>query len=255
MSSSSPTLKIDLRIVCAILVLIIASMLGIWRPWQDTSAADTTRKITITGDATVKGVPDEFVFYPSFERTGTDVTSMKNDLNTFGTKLVADMKKLGIASSDVTLDSSSYDNYTTDITDGSSQILSLQVTITVPSKDLAQKVQDYLASTDAKGRLTAQPQFSTAKEKDLQNTARQQAVTDARKKATETASNVDAKLGKVLEVNDQPTYSGGGCGTGTICPLNATQNSLTSGNTQASLPVTPGNDEVSSSVQVVFALD
>jgi uncharacterized protein YggE len=250
MNTNTINLKLDLRIVCLVLVVIIATMLGIWRPWEST-VAPTTRKITITGQSTVKATPDEFVFNPSFERTGTDLTAMKNDLNSFGTKLLADVEKLGVTSSEVTLDSSSYDSYYTPTTDGTSQTITLQATITVPNKDLAQKVQSYLAGTDAKGQLTAQSEFSTTKQKQLEDTARQQAIDDARKKADQTATSVGAKLGKVLEVSDQ-SNTGGGCGSGPalICPLA----SGTANNSISSLPVTPGTSEVSADVQVVFEL-
>lgn len=254
-NSQHINIKFDLRIVCIILLLIIAGMLAAWRPWQQTTTA-ATRKVTITGEATVKSTPDEFVFNPSFDRTGTDLTSMKNDLNSFGTKLQADLLKLGVAKSDITLDSSSYDSYGLDYSSNTSQTITLQATITVPNQTLAQKVQDYLAGTDAKGQLTAQPQFSTAKQKSLQNTARLQAVADARSKAEQTAANAGAKLGKVIEINDQTNGISGGCGGGRgyMCPLSVTAGTNADTST-ASLPVTAGTNEVTSSVQVVFALD
>lgn len=244
MKNNNITLKLNLRIVCVVLLLIIAGMLAVWQPWSSDNAV--TRKITITGDATVKATPDEFVFYPTFERTGTDLSALRDELNAFGNQLLNDIQKLGIAKSDIKLNSSSYENYGDTITADKDQTFTLQVTITTHDQTKAQKVQDYLASTDAKGQLTSQPTFSDAKRKQLENTARQQALADARKKAEQTASNVGAKLGKVLEVNDQST--GGG-----IMPLTAAGSNL-SMDSKAGLPVTPGTDELTSTVQVVFEL-
>lgn len=220
-------------------------MLGLWRPWQH--ASSVTRKITITGNATVKAIPDEFVFNPSFERTGTDVNKLKGDLNTYGTKLNADLKKLGIAENDIKLDSSSYNNnyYSPTTTTTDTQTITLQATIMVPNKTLAQKVQDYLAGTDAKGQLTSQPQFSDSKRKSLESSARLQAIADARQKADQTASNLGAKLGKVIEVTDQQNIS--------VRPLGVI-NDAASASTSSSLPVTPGKNQVDSTVQVVFSL-
>jgi uncharacterized protein YggE len=244
------TLKLDYRILCLLLVIVIGVMLSLWRPWEDKPTA-ATRKITITGEATVKGTPDEFVFYPDFERTGTDLDSMKNELNTFGTQLMADLKKLGVPENKIKLDSSSYDRYSyyEDKPSGS-QTISLYVTITATNKDMAQKVQDYLAKTDAKGQLTSYPQFSTETQKKLENQARQKAIADARSKADESAKNLNVKLGKVVEVKDSSDYGG-------ITPLMMGANSASGveDKATASLPVTPGEDEVDSSVSVTFALD
>ncbi len=245
MKPQTISLKLDLRIISLILLVIIAAMLAMWHPWSSTA---TTRKITINGEATVKAVPDEFVFYPSFERQGTDTAALKNDLNTYGTKLQTELKALGVNENDITLNSSSYRDYPIAMdttTDTEKQTVTLQVTITVPTKELAQKVQDYLAKTDAKGTLTSQPQFSETKRKEIENTARQQAIEDARKKANQTVGNLDAKLGKVLEVNDASGFD--------ILPMAADSASGAKA-AIASLPVTAGKQSVSVTVQVIFAL-
>lgn len=245
MNNNSVTIKFDLRIVCVVLLIIIIGMLAVWRPWSQNSGTD--RKITIAGTATVSDTPDQYVFYPSFTRTGTDLAKLKADLNSYGTTLQADLIKLGIAEKDIKLDSSSYDYTPASYNDGNtdSQTVSLNVTITAHTKDMAQKVQDYLAKTDATGQLTAQAQFSTAKQKQLDEKARLLAIADARKKAGVTATNVDAKLGKVLTVSDDT--SGGGI-------IAYATDALASGSTKSSLPVTPGTSEVTASVKVTFQL-
>jgi uncharacterized protein YggE len=247
--SQSITLKLDFRLLCVLLVIVIAVMLGLWRPWEN-KPTTATRKITVTGTATVESTPDEFDFNPSFERTGTDTTAMKNDLNTFGTKLVADMKKLGIPDKDVTIASNSYEGYVFSNDSKTDQTLTMYVTIKASNKELAQKVQDYLAQTDAKGELTGQPQFSTSKQKSLEGQARIKAIADASDKAKQSASHLDAKLGKVLEVKDDDGYSS---------PRYTVNSDLMQGansaDATASLPVTAGSNEVSSSVVVTFAID
>lgn len=250
LNTTSFTIKVDFRIVSAALLLIIVGMLALWQPWSAPSAA---RKITVSGAATIQAVPDEFVFSPSFERSGTDAAAMKNDLNTFGTKLVSDLKKLGVADSSIKLDSSSYDGYYSYTPTDQQQTISLRATITVTSKDLVQKVQDYLAGTDAKGQLTAQAQFSDTKQKQLQSLARQDAIANARQEAEQTAQGLGAKLGKVLEVNDVSTPNFGCNGLGIICPMNSALAGQSAD--KASLPVTPGMNELQASVSVVFAIN
>lgn len=238
------TLKLDIRtIIIAILLLAIAIMALLWKPWEGSGV----RTLSATGQGEVKSTPDEFVFHPYFERSG-DETAAKNELSTFGTKLISDLKKLGVAESDITVSSNNYgraepliapDKPTT------KQTVTLSSTITVPSKELAQKVQDYLATTDAKGQLTSQSQFSQQKRRDLENQARDKAITDAKSRAEHTAAGLQASLGKVKEVKDGSQ--------GIVYPL-AAEDMARSSAGSSSLPVTPGQDTVTVSVEVIFEL-
>lgn len=54
------TLNIDFRWVSAALLVVIAGVIVAWQPWNSISAADRT--VSVTGTATVKAEPDEFVF-------------------------------------------------------------------------------------------------------------------------------------------------------------------------------------------------
>lgn len=244
-SGPAHSIKLDLRIVCIVLLLVIAGMTVIWKPWQHTNI---TRKITIDGQATIKAVPDEFVFNPSFDETGTDITNIKNSLDAEGTKINNDLKKLGVPASGIQLDSSSYTDYPIDTSDISGQTFTLDVTITVDSQTLAQKVQDYLAGTDAKGQLTAAPQFSDGKQQQLSNQARLAAIADAKRQAERTADNLNGKLGKVLSVSDQQD-------SGLIRPFAASGVNTSAASQTAGLPVTPGKNDVSASVEVVYELN
>lgn len=240
-------MKLDLRVICIALALVIVGMLAVWQPWI--AGEKTERKVTLSGEATVKAIPDEFVFQPYFERTGVAENALKQELNTYGDKLLTDLKNLGVAEKDVTLESDAYrslqpEPVPTSNTGTTQQTVTLRTTIRVVNKDLAQKVQNYLAGTDAKGQLTAQPSFSEAKRKELENQARSKAITDAKNKAAQAAKNLDAKLGKVLEITDT-------AGEGTIRPLD---NQGTTSSADKALPVTPGQQQVTVAVQVAFEL-
>ncbi len=247
MDNRSLTLKLNYKIIILALLIIIVGMLAAWRPWQE----EGTRKISVSGQATIKAVPDQFVFYPSFSRTSSNSEAAKNELNAFGSKLLNEVKALGVPEEKIRLDSSSYDDfryYPVDKPGTDEQIITLQVTITVDNKDLAQKVQDYLAGTDAKGQLTPQASFSTEKQKQLEGEARQKAIEDAKAKADQTAANLGTKLGKAIEVSDGSGF--GGCYNG-ICPM---MGAAEDSSTRSSLPVTPGENEFNFTVQVTFAL-
>jgi uncharacterized protein YggE len=234
-------LNIDLRIICALLLVVIAGMLAFWRPWE---IKGDDRSITITGQAEVEAVPDQFVFSPRFERSGTDAATMKNELNDFGTQLQSKLIELGIKKEDITLNSSSYDGIIKPEDSNDGTTVALSVMIKAPNQELAQKVQDYLATTDAKGQLTAAAQFSDAKRRDLENQARSKAVEDARSKAERTVKNLDATLGKVIEVKDVAGFG--------VLPVTR-ENTETAGR-DISLPVTPGKDSVTFTIEVSFEL-
>lgn len=248
--SKTLSFNIDLHLVIAILFAIIIGMIAMWRPWESTKIE---RKITINGSATVESTPDEFSFSPYFERTGTNASALKNELNTFGAKLIDEVVKLGVKKDDITLNSSGYgrpeiapvapDGGASNNDDGK-QTITLSVSIKAPTKEIAQKVQDYLAKTDAKGSLTSQPIFSQTKRQNLEDEARDKAIEDARTKAERSAKHLSVTVGKVIEVKEAG---------GMVYPLYA-KGATEADTSISSLPVTPGSDSVSSNVEVIFEI-
>ncbi len=246
------TLTFDRKtIIIAILLVTVGVMTFVWRPWEGSRA---TRTITVIGEADVKATPDEFLFTPYYERTGSDAAKLKTELDTFGNKLLDDVVKLGITKDNITLTSTSYGQASDGGTAATEPAMpggksvqptaTLSVTITAPSKELAQKIQNYLGSTDAKGQLTAQAVFSKEKRKELENQARDKATDDAKTKASETAAKLGVSVGKVKEVKDSVR-------SGSIFPMNA---SGVAEDSKSSLPVTPGRDSVSVNLEIVFEL-
>jgi len=246
------TLKFDLKTILIILLLIaIGAMAFMWRPWE---GSKTTRTVSVVGEAEVKATPDEFLFTPYYERKGDDAAKLKTELDTFGNKLIDEVHKLGIAKESVTLTSTSYgqasDSVEPEMPGGkpslpeSQPTVTLSVTIKAPNKELAQKVQNYLGSTDAKGQLTSQAVFSKDKRKELEAQARDQAVEDAKAKAAAMANQLGMNVGKVKEVKDSSR-------SGSIFPMSTEG---VASDSKTSLPVTPGTDAVSISLEIVFEL-
>ncbi len=233
------TFSIVLRIVSGLLLLIIVIMCALWQPW-DTS--DTKRTISITGTGKISAAPDTYQFNPSFQKpTSAELNAQ--------VKTVTDkLKELGVAEKDITLQTSA--------SSGSKEMMVAPappqdsnyayITIKVSNKELAQKVQDYISSTDAQGQLTPYPIFSDDKQKQLKDEARQKAIADAKSQAAKTASGVDAKVGKVIEIKDAD-------GTFAI-PMLESGSARDSASSSTSLPILAGEQEVSFSVQVVFEL-
>lgn len=237
-------LRIDYRIICGLLLLVIVGMLVSWRPWQAAPSPD--RKISVTGQATLKAEPDQFQFSPLYERdTTAEITKLNDDI-------VKKLKELGVADNQIKNNASRYGSteiYYFAPVDGKEKS-TLNLTVTLTDKSLTQKVQDYLLTTNPKGSITPYPSFSTAKQKQLQDQARDQAIIDARRNAEKTADGLGARLGKVQEVSEG---QGGG-----VYPLlmgdKAAVSTDSAGADDTSLSLQPGQDEFTYSVSVTFAI-
>lgn len=234
------TLKIDLRMICLALIVVIFGMLLAWKPWSGSQQ----RTIEITGQAEIEAVPDQFVFYPYFERKDADQAKAKAELDEFGNQLLEDLEALGVDSDDIKLSSSAYDY---SFRESDDPTVNLQVTITVVSAELAQKVQDYLATTDAKGQLTPGADFSEAKRKELEAQVRQLAVDDAKQKASALAAQLEARVGKVISITDSQDFS-------PPWLYSTSAAGAAEDIARQSLPVKPGKQTLTLSVSVTFAL-
>ncbi len=236
---SSFTLKLDYRVVIVVLLVVIAGMLAVWRPWIATGE----RTIDVTGTATVTAEPDEFVFYPSYEFTGADKAALLSSLGTKSSEIVAKLKDLGVADSKIKTNSSGYD-YPVYKDSTSTPTYTLSFTVTLDNKELSQKVQDYLVTTSPSGSVSPQATFSDAKQKELESKARDEASKDARAKAEQSAKNLGFSVGAVKSVND----SGG---FGTVFPMyaNSAQDMAVS---SGKLTVQPGENDLNYTVTVTY---
>ena len=233
------SISLDYRLLSAILVLVVAGMLALWQPWNDPRA--DTRTIEVTGQAKITAVPDEFVFYPSYEFKNADKKAALAQLTTKSNEVVGKLKSLGVADDKIKTNSSGYD-YPVYEQSGKTATYTLQLTITINDKTLAQKVQDYLVTTSPSGAVSPQANFSDIKRKDLENKARDEATKDARSKAEQSAKNLGFSLGQVKTVND-------GVGFGGITPYaSMAQDSGSS----SKLLVQPGENDLSYTVTVTY---
>lgn len=208
-----------------------------------------TRSITVEGTTTIKAEPDNFVFYPQFEIAETDPAKVKDALAAKSTEVIGKLKALGLTDKDIKLNASQYDNYTMKgapdgvTSDVIPQQTTASLTITVGDKAMAQKVQDYLGTTDATGQLTPQATFSEDKRQKLTDDAEAKAIVNAKEKADTLANNLDAKRGKVITIN--PVEDG---------PIAYPMMETTDSTARSSLPIQPGTNEFTYRVSVKFEL-
>lgn len=238
--------SIDLRVVVAILVIIILAMVAMWRPWEPQG---DDRTIAVTGQATLKATPDEFVFYPAYEFKNANKQIALADLSKKSDDIVSKLKSIGVPDSGIKVNSDGYESPIYRDNDRT-PVYTLRITIRVSDKDLTQKVQDYLVTTTPTGSVSPQSQFSEGKRKELESKARDDATKDARAKAEQSAKNLGFGLGSVKSVNDGsgfngPISFGRDSNLGTSAPV-------VSPAEQQKLSVQPGENELSYSVTVTY---
>jgi hypothetical protein len=219
-------------------------MFGLWRPWQADSASG--RSVTVTGTGKVTAQPDYYQFNPSYQKATT------NELSAQLSAVTAKLKELGVQDKDIQLQGNAYSNPQplgdkTTLLAPDNQTNYAYLTIKVSNKELAQKVQDYIATTGAQGQLTPSPSFSDEKQKQLKDQARDKAISDAKAQADKTAKNLGAKLGRVIEIKDSGE-------TNDIFPMDASSSRAATQETKSSLPIFSGEQDVSFTVQATFEI-
>lgn len=203
-------ISLDTRWIALALLVVIVGMLAVWRPWSDSPQRSDGRTIRVSGEATVKSEPDEYVFSPTYQFTNTDRAAALDALAKKNTELVSGLEKLGVKDAQIKTNASDYQAggiYYYDSSDSRDirkpdPNYTLQLTVTIQDKAMTQKVQDYLASTTPSGSVSPYASFSTGKRKQLEDQARDEATKDARKKAEQSATNLGFKLGDVKSVED-----------------------------------------------------
>jgi uncharacterized protein YggE len=237
-------ISLDFRVLCVVLLLVIAVMLAIWQPWNAQST-NSSRTISVTGDSTLKAVPDEYVFNPQYEFKDADKAAALAGLTPKQAEVVAGLKKLGVADNQIKADTNGYSNSYFDETAGLYHY-SISLQVTVADKALVQKVQDYLLTTEPTGSVSPQASFSDATRKKLESQGRDAATKEARAKADQSAKNLGFKVGAVKSVTDS------GNGNGDAFPMYSTLEAGSASDTKQSLSVLPGQDELTYSVTVVY---
>lgn len=240
-------LAVDLRIIAVLLLVVIAVMFVIWKPWSDQPGANA-RTIEVRGESTLTAEPDEFVFYPTYEFKNADKAAALTELSSKSDAIVAKLKELGIPENKIKTDSNAYNyNYYMGKPDDMTNTYTLTMTVTLNDKALTQKVQDYLVTTAPTGSVSPQAAFSDAKRKQLENEARTKAVRDAKSKADQSAADLGFKVGKVKAVSDDTGF--------TILPAEARASSGSAAldsTATPSLGVHPGENELPYAVTVVY---
>ena len=243
--------QVNYKIISAALVLLAIGMLLIWQPWQKPYTSND-RTVTVTGDASLRATPDEYVFSPTYSFSAADSKTSLAQLTAKSDEIVSKLKALGVADSAIKTNSTGASGggiylYSPNVpTDGSTDY-TLAITVTLDSTKLLQAVQDYLVTTTPTGSVSPEATFSTAKQHSLEDQARNLAEKDARAKADQSASNLGFKVAAVKSVEDGSLegpilYNG----------LNAASGVASSVAKAPTLAVQSGQNDLTYSVTVVY---
>lgn len=247
-------LTIILSIIVIGLILVTALL---WKPWQPNVKA-SDRVITVTGEATLTATPDEYTFDPSYDFTNADQQTALSQLTAMSNQLVSKLESLGVPSKDIQTSSNGYNSGTylpvPVSQDNGQYTYELDPTITIDDDtSLAQKVQNYLVTTNPTGDVSPSVDFSTAMKDSLAVKARSQAEQNARSNAEQSAKNLGFKIAAVKSVVDNGLSSDyvPPCGgeSGGVCA--GTSLALNSGSSQ-NLDLQPGQNQLYYSVQVQY---
>lgn len=239
MAQQTLTLRLDYRIITAVLLVIIVGMLFLWRPWEN---GKDDRTVQVTGEATVRATPEEFLFQPSYQFSDSDKAAALAQATEKANTVVAAVKALGVEDKAIKSNVDGYKDYKQ--TDGESYTYTAAITITLAKGDIVQKVQDYLVTTDPQGPVTPYPTFSESQRKKLEDEARGAAMSHAREKADQSANKLGFRVGSVKSVDD-------GAGFGGIMPFEA--GAARSSDMAVSSPtLQAGENELNYAVTVVY---
>lgn len=243
-TKSKLNLSLDYRLIVLLLLAVIAAMVLVWRPWSAVNASE--RSVEVTGEASLMATPDEFIFYPSYQVAGKEKQAALDELNKKTETVVAELKKLGVATSAIKTNTSGYD-YPAFKETGDGTTYSAQITVTLTDQALTQKVQDYLVTTSPAGSISPQFGFSDKTRKELEHKARDEATKEARVKAEQMGKNLGFKVGKVKTVADGNGFNGS-----PILYSDRAASTMIAPEAATSLPVNPGENKLPYSVTVTY---
>ena len=209
---------------------------------QLTSSASATAKITVTGTGTVTGTPNQLTLGMGVQVNGASVDSALQQASQAARQVTAALRHQGVAAADIqTTGLSVQPDYASgsQVPDGYQASESLTATLV----QMAAAGAQIQAAVHAGGNAATVDDISLnlADTSGLLATARARAVADARVKAAQYARALGQPLGPVLSISDQ-----------TPAPVLPFANAAAG--KAASVPISPGSQQLSVSVTVVYAL-
>ncbi len=215
------------------------------------SDGDQPRSVTVVGTGKVIGTPDTLKADVGIEAEGNDVSAALNDANDKVAKITdaavnAGVDRKDIATQNVTLNP----RYNSPAPGSTSQISGYTATnsLRITMRDLTKASNVLAATATAGGNNTriSNVSFSIDDDSDLMKQARDAAFNDARSRAGQYAKLADDSLGKVLVITEASSAQE---------PVTRTPSTYRADAAVSPVPVEPGQQTLTFSVTVKYALD
>jgi len=209
------------------------------------TASQSAGRITVTGTGTVTGVPNQLVLSMSVQATGSDVTSALNQANVTVRKVTAVLRERGVAAADIqTSDLNISPNYNDN---GVVTSYGVSESLTATLNRLKAAGSQIGAAVRAGGNAVSidNVALNLTSTGPLMAAARAQAVANAHVQAEQYARALGEPLGPVISVNPVQQQQPAPVEFGSA-------NASASGSARSRVPVSPGTQQLSVSVTVVY---
>ncbi|MGB6181032.1 MAG: SIMPL domain-containing protein [Rhodococcus sp. (in: high G+C Gram-positive bacteria)] len=212
-----------------------------------TSSPEAPPGVSVNGVGEVQGTPDTLTAQVGVETTADDVTTAIDEANAAVTAVTDAVVAAGVDRADIQTQQVSIDpQYSGALPGGTSEISGYRASniLSVTVRDLS-SASDVLGDATSAGGNAARlsgVSFRIDDDSDLIDDARARAFADARDRAEQYASLAGSDLGRVLSISENITGQG-------PSPRFADSSAA------SSIPVEPGQQTVSVSVAVQFALE
>jgi uncharacterized protein YggE len=237
-------------IVRASALAVIAAVAVVVSGCGNDPAGDQPRSVTVVGTGQVTGTPDTLRADIGVEATASDVTTALNETSAKVTAVTDAVVAAGVERKDVATQQVSVNPQYTNPSPGATSEVGGYLatnTIRVTIRDIAKASAVLSAAATAGGDNTriSNVSFAIDDDSDLLDQAREAAFTDARGRAEQYANLAGDSLGKVLTITESTSGQEKSAAPGTF------ERDVAA----APVPVEPGQQELTFTVNVTFALD
>ncbi|TSC93705.1 MAG: hypothetical protein CEN91_142 [Candidatus Berkelbacteria bacterium Licking1014_85] len=233
-------------VVITLLVFGLGVGISVWQPWKTNS-----RTITVTGEGKVKAEPDISKLTIGVEVVKPTTDEAQKETSTKIGKILDAVKAKGVAEKDIqtqTISTSPKIDYELGKSVQNGYYGRVTATVTVRDTKKAQEILDSASSAGATSIYGPQLTFSDEKLEQVKTDAQKKAIENGKKKAQELAKAQDAKVGKVISISENNLTN----------PYLYRTFESSSVSSLKDMPVAqtvyPGENEITMTVSVVFAL-
>jgi uncharacterized protein len=210
-----------------------------------TTATTGPARVTVTGTGTVSGTPNQLVLSMGVQVNAASVGSALQQANQAVRQVTAALRARGVAAADIQT-SGLYiqPNYQSGSQAPSGYGVSESLSATLRQLDVAGTEIDAAVRAGGNATTVDGVSLNLTDTSGLLARARAAAVTDARVKASQYAKALGQPLGPIVSISDQSSAE----------PFTFAAPAASAANRSAAVPISPGTQQLSVSITVVYAL-